>query len=117
MPKTRPGRGRCFDPGGGGHVRAAGFLPWLARHGLAWQRWRGVVGGRRRRRRLFDGLGDVGGGPLVLTHLTHPRTVANPTTAPEVHQRFRREVEQWGPVTAAVNGWGVAGLFAGRPAC
>jgi hypothetical protein len=26
----------------------------------------------------FDGLGDVGGGPLVLTHLTHPRTVAIP---------------------------------------
>jgi hypothetical protein len=22
-----------FDPGGGRQVRAAGFLPWLARHG------------------------------------------------------------------------------------
>src|ERR1035437_5741901 len=75
---ARDGRRRCLDAGGGGHVRAAGFLPWLARHRLAWQRWRDVVGGRRRRRQLLDWLGNVGGGPLVLTHLTHPRTVANP---------------------------------------
>jgi hypothetical protein len=63
---------------GGCQVRAAGFLPWLARHGRAWRWWRDVVGGRRCQRRPFDGRGDVGGGLPVLTYLTYPRTVAKP---------------------------------------
>jgi hypothetical protein len=81
------GRGRPLDPDCGRQVRAAGFLPWLARHRLAWQRWRDFVWGRRRRRPPFNERGDVGGGPLVLTHLTHHRTARRDPLIAESRQQ------------------------------